>query len=53
MLSIEILDQNVGGDMSGSEWFPELQACIYLTIESSSPLQRPEEKKVQRTAVQR
>ena len=50
MLSIEILDENVGGDMSSSEWFPELQARIYLTRESSSPLQGPEEKKkVQRT----
>lgn len=48
-LSTEILDQNVGGDMSNSEWFPELQAHIYLAIESSSPLQGPEEKKVQRT----
>ena len=45
MLSIEILDENVGGDMSSSEWFPELQARIYLTRESSSPLQGPEEKK--------
>ena len=42
MLSIEILDENVGGDMSSSKWFPELQAPIYLTIESSSPLQGPE-----------
>ena len=48
-LSTEILDQNVGGDMSNSEWFPELQAHIYIAIESSSPLPGPEEKKVQRT----